>query len=205
MEEWRDCEELKPKPKEKWTHVDKKGEGKKHRTEWSAAANKYNCMRCGRSSNNVNMKGTCEGPKWLGKDSNHKFKRWGKAHLGGHFMLRRVDRHGEALIWCRKSSGDARCRLGPKLMSRCRPEKMDTRGYGKMLKRIVKLEEGRVPDRNAKGWNIEGENTRFTRKECERLREEFDIRGFMAQKGWWNIATKRMLDDRGALPEEAED
>ena len=32
VDEWRDCEELQPKPQEKWTFVDKKVEAKKHRT-----------------------------------------------------------------------------------------------------------------------------------------------------------------------------
>ena len=41
VEEWKDCEELKPKPKEKWIFVDKKREETKHRTEWCAEANKY--------------------------------------------------------------------------------------------------------------------------------------------------------------------
>ena len=46
MEEWKDCEELKPKPKEKWVSVDEKREETKHRTEWCADGNKYRCMRC---------------------------------------------------------------------------------------------------------------------------------------------------------------
>ena len=36
MEEWKDCGELKPKPKEKWTFVDQKREETKHRTDWCA-------------------------------------------------------------------------------------------------------------------------------------------------------------------------
>ena len=40
-----------------------------------------------------------------------------------------------------------------------------------MLKIIFKAEEREVPDRNAEGWNVEGENGRVTRKECKRLRE----------------------------------
>ena len=48
--QWKDCEELKPKPKEWWIFVDKKREEAKHRTEWCAEADKYRCMRCGRGS-----------------------------------------------------------------------------------------------------------------------------------------------------------
>ena len=39
VEEWKNCEELKPKPKAKWIFVDKKREGAKHRTEWCVEAN----------------------------------------------------------------------------------------------------------------------------------------------------------------------
>ena len=55
VKEWKDCEELKPKPKEKWTFVNKKGEAKKHQMEWCATANKYRCMRCARNSKNLKM------------------------------------------------------------------------------------------------------------------------------------------------------
>ena len=41
----------------------------------------------------------------------------GKITFGGHDMVRIVDRHGEALIWCRKCTGHARRRMGPKLMN----------------------------------------------------------------------------------------
>ena len=65
VEEWKDCEELKPKPKEKWIYVDQKREETKHRTEWCAGANKYRCMRCGRGSKYIKMQGKCTGPKYL--------------------------------------------------------------------------------------------------------------------------------------------
>ena len=42
---------------------------------------------------------------------------------------------------------------------------------------------------------------RVIREECKRLQAEFE-EGFMAQKGLWNIAKKRQLDDRRALPKE---
>ena len=65
VEEWKDCDELKPKPKEKWTFLDQKREQTKHRTVWCAEANEYRCMRCGRGSKYMKMPGTCTGPKYL--------------------------------------------------------------------------------------------------------------------------------------------
>ena len=73
-------------------------------------------------------------------------------------------------------------RLEPKLMNRCRPEKI----------------EERYRTETAEGWNVEGERRRVTRKECKRLGEEFKFGGSMAQKGLWNLS-KRLLEDRGAL------
>ena len=51
VEQWKDCEELKPKPKEKWIFVDKRSEETKHRPEWCGEADRCGCMRCGRRSN----------------------------------------------------------------------------------------------------------------------------------------------------------
>ena len=67
VEEWKDCEELKPKAKEKWRFVDKRSEEKKHRMEWCAEADRYRCMRCGRGSKYMKMPGRCTGPKFLSK------------------------------------------------------------------------------------------------------------------------------------------
>ena len=67
MKEWKDCEELRPKPKEKWSFVDKRRESMKHRTEWCAEADRYRCMRCGRGSKYMKMPGRCNGPKFLSK------------------------------------------------------------------------------------------------------------------------------------------
>ena len=52
------------------------------------------------------------------------------------------------------------------------------------------------------GQLIEGQKTRVTRMECKRLWEEFEVGSFIAQKGLWNIAKKRMLEDRGDLLRE---
>ena len=66
----------------------------------------------------------------------------------------------------------SRCRLVPELVDHCRPEKKDTKEHWKMLKRILKFEKGEVPDRNARGWKVEGEMRRATRKECKWLMGE---------------------------------
>ena len=99
----------------------------------------------------MKMPGKCTGPKFLSEN----FGNMVKEILGGHDLVRRVDRQGEVLIWCRKCSGCARQRMGPKWMNCCKPVQVGTNEYGKMLKRIQILEDGRVPVRGARNWRIE--------------------------------------------------
>ena len=149
VEEWKDCEELRPKPKEKWVLWQKKSENVKHRTEWCAEADRYRCMRWERGSKRTKMPGKCTRPKFLSW-SLEKWRR--RHHVGGHDVVRRVDRRRKALIWCRQCSGYARQRMGPKLMNCCKPEPMGTQGYGKIPKMIQVLEDGRVPAKEARNW-----------------------------------------------------
>ena len=72
VEQWKDCEELKPKPKEKLIFVHTRSGGMKHRTEWCAEANRHRCMRCGRGSKYMKMPGRCNEPKFLSKS----LKKW---------------------------------------------------------------------------------------------------------------------------------
>ena len=74
--------------------------------------------------------------------------------------------------------------MGPKLVNCCRLEQMGTKEFGKMMKRIQTLEEGRVPVQEAKNWRIEGEKKRITRKEYQRLLTIFEMEGLMAQKAY---------------------
>ena len=46
---------------------------------------------------------------------------------------------------------------------------------------------------------------RFKRKACKTLRKEIEVGGFLAQHGVWNVARKKMLEDRGALAKEESD
>ena len=120
-------------------------------------------------------------------------------------MVRRVDRQGETLIRCRKCSGYAVQRMGPKLMNCCKPEQVGTKEHGKMLKLIRVLEDGRVPAKEARNRKIEGQNRRITRNEYQRLYIKLEMQGFMARKGLWNLARVNVLQDRGALPKEGGD
>ena len=134
-------------------------ENTEHRTEWCAEAKwcaeaeEYRCMRCGRGSKFMKMPGKCTGPKYLSEF----FGKWRKRHLGGHDLLRRKGKQGEILIWCRRCSGCARQRMGPKLMNCCRPQQVGTQEHGEMLKIIPILEDGRVHAKEANKWKIEGQ------------------------------------------------
>ena len=71
--------------------------------------------------------------------------------------LRRA-RHGEKSgpKWWGVGVVPSGCRLGPKLMNRCRLEKRDTKEHWKMLKIILKLEEEEVSASKAGGWRVNG-------------------------------------------------
>ena len=147
----------------------------------------------------MKMPGKCTGPKYLSFENTREEK------LGSHDLVRRVDWQGETLISCRKCSGYARQRVGPKLMNRCRPEQVGAKEHGKMVKRIQILEEGRVPAKEARNWKIEGKKRRITRKKCKRQINGFELEGLMAQKGLWNFAREKRLQERGAIPKEEGD
>ena len=46
--------------------------------------------------------------------------------------------------------------MGPKQVNCSRPEQMGTKEFGKMMKIIQTLEEGRVPAKEAKNWRNDG-------------------------------------------------
>ena len=79
-----------------------------------------------------------------------KFGKIGMATSGRPRFGKRVDRQCEVLIWCRKCSGYARQRVGPKLIDCCKLELVGTKEHAKMLKRSQILEDGRVPANESK-------------------------------------------------------
>ena len=80
--EWKDCEELKPKPKEQWIFVDQKREETKHRTEWFAETNKCRCMRCGRGNKYLRCQENAQGQKYLSTNLGNGEKRFGRTRSG---------------------------------------------------------------------------------------------------------------------------
>lgn len=42
-----------------------KAQAKKHQAKWSATLRKYQCMRCGNSSQGKRTRGRCEDPRWM--------------------------------------------------------------------------------------------------------------------------------------------
>ena len=88
--EWKDCEELKPKPKEQWIFVDQKREETKRRTEWFAETNKCRCMRCGRGNKYLRCQENAQG-----KSTCQQIWEMEKSGLGGHGLVRRMYRQGE--------------------------------------------------------------------------------------------------------------
>ena len=90
----------------------------------------------------------------------------------------------------------------PTLMKRCKPEKVCTKEYGKMLKRIQVLEEVTIPVKEARNWKIERQKRWITRKEYGRLWNEFETGRFMAQKRPWNVAKEKCWKTEVSLPKE---
>ena len=86
-----------------------------------------------------------------------------------------IDANGEALNLVQKVFGLCAAKIGTKAV-----ESMQARNN--MLRRIPTLEEERAPANSARGWKIEGQKRRVTRKECRRLGEA--IRH-------WQIASRR--------------
>ena len=77
--------------------------------------------------------------------------------MGCNDLHRRIDWQCEILILCRKCSGCARQRLGPKLMNCCEREQVGTKEHGQMLKLIQVLENRRILAKEAENWEIEGQ------------------------------------------------
>ena len=94
-----------------------------------------------------------------------------------------------ARLWCGagSASGYARCLLGPKFINRYKKGKIQWEHVEKNPQTRSRRSAGQKRER----WNVEGKRE-----------EESGVGGFMAQKGLWDVAKKRMLEDRGALPKD---
>ena len=173
VKDWKDCEEHKPQPKDKWNFVDQKREETKHRTEWFATANKQHKTEI--FANNVG--------------------KWGKQHVEGRDMVRRMHGPGEVLVLVQKMLGmcetengtkteellQAGAKWAHKSTARCQNEFRFSNTAGSVPRRqgkLMDIKEG-LQEKNTEGCGMSSKRE-----------------GFVAQKDLWNVARKRMLPDR---------
>ena len=125
--------------------------------------------------------------------------------MGGHEKGKKNGQAGRSVdLVHKKCSGYAQQRVGLELMNRCKLEKVSTKENGKMLKRIQIFENGRIPAMEARNWKIEGQKRRITRREYRRLWSEFEMGGFMAQEGLWNVAKEKCWKTGVHYPKKTE-
>ena len=142
--------------------------------EWCAEADRYRCMRCGRGSKDMKMSGRCNGTKILVK----KFLNMGRRHLTGHDLVRRMDRQGEVLIWCRKCSGYARQRMGTEANELLHA---GTDGHQRIWQNGENNPNTRGRESpSQRGKELENRD-KHTRKEYRRLLNNFEMEGVTAQ------------------------
>ena len=159
----------------------------RHRTEWCAEANRYRCKRCERGSKYMKMKGKCTRQKYLSIILEN-----GESDIWEAAICKKSGQAGWSSDLVQKMLGLCETeKMGPKLTNSCKPEQVGTKEYGKILKRIQTLEDGRVPAKEAENRKIEGQKRRISRKENKILSNEFEMGGFRAQKGLWNLARER--------------
>ena len=110
----------------------------------------------------------------------------------------------EDTIWLEEWTSRESSSLVQKMFGPCETENGCSRAW-QNVEENPNLEDGRGPSKGGKNWRIEGHKRRITRKEYRRLWNEIEMGGFLAQKGLWNLAREKMLEDRGALPKEEGD
>ena len=117
-------------------------------------------MRGGKGSKYMKMKGKCTGPKYLAKNSG----RWCKRHMGGHA--------GRSFDLVQKMPGLCATENGTQIDEPPQAaEKVGTKDYGRMLKRILVLEKGRILNEKAGNWEIEGQKRRDYEKRVWKMVE----------------------------------
>ena len=179
---WRkrqDREELEPKPKASWTFGGRESGSQEAspRVGVRRQAMSLHEMRK-KQQKEKHARYKCEGPKWLGKNSDQTMKIWGKAHFGWRGAGSVQAMHGA--VW------------GPKLMNRCRPEKKDTTEYGYGNNPQTRRKEGCQTETRKDG--------KFNEK-TEVLRGKSGKgRGMnLTLEGSWHKMTRGTLPKRGCL------
>ena len=109
--------------------------------------------------------------------------------MGGHDTVRKLDRQGDLLIWCRKMHGLCEAKDGTQvdeLLQAGESGHKRIRQDAKNESRFLKM-AGSLPRRQETG-RLKGQKRKITRKEYRRLSSEFEMGGFMAQNCLPNLA-----------------
>ena len=98
------------------------------------------------------MQRNCAGPKYL----SNNLGKWRKRHLGRHENGKKNVQGGRSFDLVHKMFGLCETENGTELVIVASRSKW-AREDGKMLKRILVLEDGRIAAKEARNWNIEGQ------------------------------------------------
>ena len=95
--------------------------------------------------------------------------------------------------------------MGPKLVNCCKPEQVGTKEHGKMLKLIQVLEYGGSWQRRQEARGLKDKREEIREKRIRGFLNKFELEGFMAQEGLWNLGGEKELQDGEELPKEEGD
>ena len=146
VEEWKDCEELRPKPKEKLIFVDKKSEESRV-VCGSRQVSVYEMWKRKQIHEDVLDQHSCQKVWENGEDAIWEVMTWSENGQAGR---------GSAVV--QKVFGICEAKNGTETMKLLQTGTDGHQRIWQMLKRIQTLEEGRVPVKEAKNWRMNEEN-----------------------------------------------
>ena len=132
-----------------------------------------------------------------------------ETRLGGpRFVEKNCTGREEVLIWCRKCSCSARQRTGTQIdeLLQARSKVCSKRAWQDVETNSDSQKTAGVPVRETKNGRLKDERGELQGRNIKDCLNEFEMEGFMAQKGPWNTRKREnAAGQRGALPEEEGD
>ena len=95
--------------------------------------------------------------------------------------------------------------MGPKLMNCCKPETEEHQRIWQNAEENSNSGRRQSPSQGGKKLEDRRTKEKNHKKGYQMLVEKFEMEGFMAQKGVWNLDREKVLRERGELPKEEGD